>query len=150
MLIYFGIGTNLGDREAHLRESLRRLDERVGKRLACSSVYRSAPQGFVSENEFANIVVLYRTDYSPEDVLLITQDIEREMGRTQKSQNGIYHDRVIDIDLLQAYIPDYDSRFGIPIEYKSETLTLPHPRMTERDFVMIPLREVEDILSKQA
>lgn len=144
MLIYFGIGTNLGDREAHLRESLRRLDEQVGKRLACSSVYRSAPQGFVSENEFANIVVLYRTDYSPEDVLLITQDIEREMGRTQKSVNGIYHDRVIDIDLLQVR---HNSKFIIQ---NSPTLTLPHPRMTERDFVMIPLQEVEDILSKQA
>ena len=159
MLIYFGIGTNLGDREAHLRESLRRLDERVEKRLACSSVYRSAPQGFVSEDEFANIVVLYRTDYSPEDVLLITQDIEREMGRTQKSQNGIYHDRVIDIDLLQAIQDSYTSSASDRsskceirkfIIQNSPTLTLPHPRMTERDFVMIPLREVEDILSKQA
>jgi 2-amino-4-hydroxy-6-hydroxymethyldihydropteridine diphosphokinase len=103
----------------------------------------------VSENEFANIVAVCETDYSPEQVLLITQTIECEMGRTQKSVNGVYHDRVIDIDLLQAYIPDYDSRFGIPIEYKSETLILPHPRMTERDFVMIPLREVEEIVSKQ-
>ena len=150
MRIYLGIGSNLGNRDTNLRTAIELIHERVGKHLACSSVYRSAPQGFVSENEFANIVAVYQTNYSPEDVLLITQDIEREMGRTQKSVNGVYHDRVIDIDLLQAYIPDYDSRFGIPIEYKSETLTLPHPRMTERDFVMIPLREVEDILSKQA
>ena len=150
MRIYLGIGSNLGNRDTNLRTAIELIHERVGECLACSSIYRSAPQGFVSENEFANIVAVCETDYSPEQVLLITQDIEREMGRTQKSQNGIYHDRVIDIDLLQAYIPDYDSRFGIPIEYKSETLTLPHPRMTERDFVMIPLREVEDILSKQA
>ena len=150
MVIYFGIGTNLGNREENLRKAVELLHERVGECIACSSVYRSAPQGFVSENEFANIVAVCETDYSPEQVLLITQTIEREMGRTQKSVNGIYHDRVIDIDLLQAYIPDYDSRFGIPIEYKSETLTLPHPRMTERDFVMIPLHEVENILSKQA
>ena len=150
MIIYFGIGSNLGDRDAHLRTAIELIHERVGECLACSSIYRSAPQGFVSENEFANIVAVCETDYSPEQVLLITQTIEREMGRTQKSVNGIYHDRVIDIDLLQAYIPDYDSRFGIPIEYKSETLTLPHPRMTERDFVMIPLREVEEIVSKQA
>lgn len=150
MRIYLGIGSNLGDRDAHLRKAIELIHERVGECLACSSIYRSAPQGFVSENEFANIVAVCETDYSPEQVLLITQTIEREMGRTQKSVNGIYHDRVIDIDLLQAYIPDYDSRFGIPIEYKSETLTLPHPRMKERDFVMIPLREVEDILAKQA
>lgn len=150
MRIYFGIGSNLGNRDTNLRTAIELIHERVGESLACSSIYRSAPQGFVSENEFANIVAVCETDYSPEQVLLITQTIEREMGRTQKSVNGIYHDRVIDIDLLQAYIPDYDSRFGIPIEYKSETLTLPHPRMTERDFVMIPLREVEDILAKQA
>lgn len=150
MRIYLGIGSNLGNRDTNLRTAIELIHERVGECLACSSIYRSAPQGFVSENEFANIVAVCETDYSPEQVLLITQAIEREMGRTQKSVNGIYHDRVIDIDLLQAYIPDYDSRFGIPIEYKSETLTLPHPRMTERDFVMIPLREVEDILSKQA
>lgn len=150
MIIYLGIGSNLGNRDTNLRTAIELIHERVGECLACSSIYRSAPQGFVSENEFANIVAVCETDYSPEQVLLITQTIEREMGRTQKSVNGIYHDRVIDIDLLQAYIPDYDSRFGIPIEYKSETLTLPHPRMTERDFVMIPLREVEEIVCKQA
>ena len=150
MRIYLGIGSNLGNRDTNLRTAIELIHERVGECLACSSIYRSAPQGFVSENEFANIVAVCETDYSPEQVLLITQTIEREMGRTQKSVNGVYHDRVIDIDLLQAYIPDYDSRFGIPIEYKSETLTLPHPRMTEREFVMIPLREVENILSKQA
>lgn len=150
MRIYLGIGSNLGNRDTNLRTAIELIHERVGECLACSSIYRSAPQGFVSENEFANVVAVCETDYSPEQVLLITQTIEREMGRTQKSVNGIYHDRVIDIDLLQAYIPDYDSRFGIPIEYKSETLTLPHPCMTERDFVMIPLREVEEIVSKQA
>ncbi len=138
VLIYFGIGTNLGDREANLREVLRLLDCRVGEQLVCSSIYRSAPHGFVSENEFANIVVVYRTDYSLERLLLITQQIEREMGRTHKSVNGIYHDRVIDIDLLQAIDK---SKFKIQ---NSPTLTLPHPRMHERDFVLIPLREVEE------
>ena len=102
MLIYFGIGTNLGDREQNLRTALQLLHERVGECIACSSVYRSAPQGFVSENEFANIVAVCQTIHSPEEVLLITQQIEREMGRTEKSVNGVYHDRVIDIDLLQA------------------------------------------------
>ena len=140
MLIYLGIGTNLGDREANLREALRWLDEWVGERLACSSVYRSAPQGFVSNNEFANIVAVYRTDFSPEEVLLLTQQIERDMGRAEKSVNGIYHDRVIDIDLLQA-------RGDEAIRQSGERLTLPHPRMQERDFVMIPLREVEAILN---
>ena len=140
MLIYFGIGTNLGDREANLQTALQLLDERVGEQLACSSVYRSAPQGFVSDNEFANIVAVYETEYSPEEVLLLTQQIEREMGRTEKSVNGVYHDRVIDIDLLQA-------RGDEAIRRSGERLTLPHPRMQERDFVMILLREVEQILN---
>lgn len=141
MLIYFGIGTNLGDREANLNAALHLLNERVGECMACSSIYRSDPQGFASENEFANIVAVYDTPYSPEEVLLITQQIEREMGRTQKSVNGVYYDRIIDIDLLQAIL---NSK---AIIQNSSTLTLPHPRMQERDFVMIPLREVEAILN---
>lgn len=143
MIIYFGIGTNLGDREANLRTALRLLDERVGEQLACSSAYRSAPQGFSSDNEFANIAVAYLTSHSLENLLLITQQIEREMGRTEKSINGIYHDRVIDIDLLKA------THHSSLITHHSSNLTLPHPRMQERDFVMIPLKEVEDILNSK-
>ena len=140
MVIYLGIGTNLGNREENLRKAVELLHERVGECIACSSVYRSAPQGFVSENEFANIVAVCQTIHSLEEVLLITQQIEREMGRTEKSVNGVYHDRVIDIDLLQA-------RGDEAIRRSGERLTLPHPRMQERDFVMIPLREVEAILT---
>lgn len=155
MVIYLGIGTNLGDREANLRTALQLLDERVGEQLACSSVYRSAPQGFVSDNEFANIVAVYETEYSPEEVLLLTQQIEREMGRTEKSVNGVYHDRVIDIDLLQALTSSSSPFKGENLMEseemvcKSEMLTLPHPRMQEREFVMIPLREVEGLRLKE-
>ena len=140
MLIYFGIGSNLGNRETNLLRAIELLHERVGECVACSSVYRSAPQGFVSEKEFANMVAVCRTIHSPEEVLLITQQIEREMGRTEKSVDGVYHDRVIDIDLLQA-------RGDEAIRRSDERLMLPHPRMQERDFVMIPLREVEAILN---
>lgn len=140
MRIYFGIGTNLGDREGNLREAIRLLDERVGQQLACSSVYRSAPMGFVSDNEFANVVIAYETTYSLEELLRITQQIERELGRKEKSVNGIYHDRVIDIDLLQATDKQL---LAEQIRYTSDTLVIPHPRMQERDFVKIPLSEVE-------
>ena len=145
MIVYLGIGTNLGEREANLRRAIELLHERVGECMACSSIYRSAPQGFVSDNQFANIVAVCQTDHSPEEVLQITQAIEREMGRTEKSVNGIYHDRVIDIDLLQAF--DGNQITGKGIEVTSDTLILPHPRMQERDFVMISLREVEAILN---
>ena len=143
MLIYFGIGSNLGNREANLLRAIELLHERVGECVACSSVYRSAPQGFVSDNEFANMVAVCQTVHSPEEVLLITQQIEREMGRTEKSVDGIYHDRVIDIDLLQARGDEANEA----IRRSGERLTLPHPRMQERDFVMIPLHEVEQILN---
>ena len=147
MVIYFGIGTNLGEREANLRKAIELLHERVGECLACSSIYRSTPQGFVSDNQFANIVAVCQTDYSPIEILHITQQIEREMGRTEKSVNGIYHDRIIDIDLLMAYKSDAQWTNGEEIACNTDTLTLPHPRMQERDFVMIPLREVEEILN---
>ena len=68
------------------------------------------------------------------------------MGRTQKSENGVYHDRVIDIDLLKAYIQKPEAGNWSEIEHHSDTLILPHPRMQERDFVQVPLREVETIL----
>ena len=148
MIVYLGIGTNLGEREANLRRAIELVHERVGECMACSSIYRSAPQGFVSENQFANIVAVCQTNHSPVEVLRITQAIEREMGRTEKSINGIYHDRVIDIDLLQAYEGNRVMDNGNGIAYSSDILKLPHPRMQERDFVMIPLREVEDILTK--
>lgn len=141
MIIYFGIGTNLGNREQNLSTALRLLDARVGTRMALSSIYRSQAQGFESENDFANMVAVYATSYSQEELLEITQEIERQMGRTQKSVDGIYHDRVIDIDLLLAYDK------GVSITHQSATLTLPHPRMHERDFVMIPLSEVRRQLS---
>ena len=141
MIVYLGIGTNLGEREANLRRAIELLHERVGECIACSSIYRSAPQGFVSENEFANIVAVCQTDHSPEEVLQITQQIEREMGRTQKSHDGIHYDRVIDIDLLKAYEGDRE------IVVQTPTLSLPHPRMEERDFVMVPLHEAEAIFN---
>ena len=144
MIIYIGIGTNLGDRENNLHHALSRMDERVGTQIACSSVYRSKPQGFDSDNEFANIVTVYDTNYTAEELLVITQQIECEMGRTEKSINGIYHDRIIDIDLLYAYSLSPSSE-PIPYTCSTPTLTLPHPRMTERDFVMIPLKEVLNI-----
>lgn len=145
MHYYLGIGTNLGNREANLRQALLLLNQRVGKCIACSSVYYSEPQGFESDNQFANMVSVYDTNnYSPSDILQITQDIEREMGRTQKSINGIYHDRIIDIDILLA------KNGTLSLHCATDTLTIPHPRIHERDFVTVPLREVEQILIHQS
>ncbi len=137
MTCYLGIGTNLGNRAVNLCTALQWLDSRVGQQIRCSSVYHSQPQGFVSSNEFENIVVSYHTTLAPLQLLRVTQSIEKSMGRTSKSVDGEYHDRIIDIDLLLYYDDN-----GLPVRMSNHTLTLPHPYMQQRDFVMVPLREI--------
>ena len=97
-----------------------------------SSFIETEPWGFESKHPFLNAACLVLTKLSPEECLKATQQIERELGRKRKSKNGVYHDRPIDIDLLM---------YG-DLTLSTPKLTLPHPRMKERDFVMIPLREI--------
>ena len=107
------------------------LAERVGDVLALSGFYETEPWGFQSENTFLNAALQLETALSPLELLKATQEIEIEMGRTQKS-NGAYHDRIIDIDILL-----YDD-----LVMQTPELTLPHPLMHERLFVMEPLAEI--------
>lgn len=137
MRLYLSLGTNLGDKEQNLRRALELIGQRVGQVMACSTFIATEPWGFRSDNSFLNAACRVETSLTPLQVLAETQAIEREMGRTQKSSNGIYHDRLIDIDLLMAFDAD-----GRTIEVDSPRLKLPHPLMQERDFVMRPLREI--------
>ena len=130
--LYLSLGSNLGDRENALHRAIALIEERIGTVQHVSSFIETEPWGFASEHPFLNAACMVQTTLSPEECLKETQQIERELGRTTKSRNGIYHDRPIDIDLLLYG----DLRLSTP------TLTLPHPRMYERDFVMIPLREI--------
>ena len=130
--LYLSLGSNLGDRDALLRRAITLIAERIGTVQRVSSFIETAPWGFRSSHPFLNAACLVRTRLTPQQCLEATQQIERELGRTTKSQNGIYHDRPIDIDLLL---------YGHHC-VSTPTLTLPHPRMAERDFVMIPLREI--------
>ena len=130
--LYVSLGSNLGDREQMIRRALALLDERVGVVDAVSTFIETMPWGFQSQHPFLNVAALVHTMLSPRRCLLETQQIERDLGRTQKSTNGQYHDRPIDIDLLL-----YDN-----LHVDEKDLTLPHPHMHERDFVMIPLREI--------
>ena len=136
--LYLSLGSNLGDREANIRQALALIDERVGSVYRVSSYIETAPVGFQSPNKFINIVCLVHTMMSPMACLRETQRIEQKLGRTQKSINSdgslIYKDRPIDIDLLT-----YDD-----LIVNTPELTLPHPRMHERDFVLIPLREIQE------
>lgn len=131
-MVYLGLGTNLGDKEQNLRMSVKKIEERIGNVVSLSAFYATAPWGFFSENSFLNAAVCVETTLLPLQVLEETQRIERELGRTEKSVNGLYADRLIDIDLLL-----YDDRV-----MDAERLILPHPLMTERRFVMEPLSEI--------
>lgn len=130
--LYLSLGSNLGDREDALHRAIALIDERVGTVQRVSSFIETEPWGFESEHPFLNAACMVQTTLSPEECLKETQQIERELGRKSKSRNGVYHDRPIDIDLLL---------YG-NLKLTTPTLTLPHPRMYERDFVMIPLREI--------
>ncbi len=131
MISYLSIGTNLGDRSANISRAVRLLG-RAGTVLRQSSVIETEPEGFVSEHKFLNACVAIDTLLPPRELLAATQKIEKEMGRTEKSENGKYKDRLIDIDILL---------YG-NITFDDEDLHIPHPRMTERDFVMRPLGEI--------
>ncbi len=153
-VVYLGLGTNLGNKKANIRRAVRKIEELIGTVERQSALYETEPWGFSSENMFVNAVVRVRTELSPMQLLRVTQQIERDMGRTRKSvrrsgsensisgdsqlhggeQLPVYHDRPIDIDILL-----YDD-----LTVDEPELKIPHPLMQERDFVMIPLREIID------
>ena len=131
--VYLGLGSNLGDKVWNLSEAIRLIAERVGQVVRQSSFIETEPWGFRSDNTFLNAVILCETDKTPREVLLITQQIERDMGRRQKSVSVGYIDRTIDIDILL-----YDD-----LTVDEPDLKIPHPLMHERDFVMRPLEEIQ-------
>lgn len=139
--VYIGLGTNLGDKEQNLRDAVHRIEEQIGKVLSLSAFYVTAPWGFASENSFLNAAACVETQLSPLEVLQETQTIERELGRTKKSVNGAYSDRLIDIDLLL-----YDDLVLSATSADGAELNLPHPLMAQRDFVMRPLAEIAPAL----
>lgn len=134
--LYLGLGANLGDRERNLREAIRLLGERVGEVTRQSSFIETEPWGFQSDNRFLNAAVLCLTDKTPREVLQLTQQIERDMGRHKvtdvKSPSRQYADRTVDIDILL-----YDD-----LTIDEPDLKVPHPLMYERDFVMLPLKQI--------
>ena len=138
--VYLGLGTNLGDKEANLKAAVEEIGKRVGEVTSLSAFHVSEPWGFTSEHTFLNAVCCVLTDFHPMEVLRLTQDIERSLGRLKKSVDGHYSDRLIDIDILL-----YDD-----LHLSSPELTIPHPLMWQRDFVMIPLREIAPDINAEA
>lgn len=143
MLYYLSLGSNLGEREATLEHAIELIEANIGPVAARSSFFYSEPWGFQSEHAFCNLCIAVNTPIQPLDMLTITEDIERLLGREKKSSSQgealpAYHDRTIDIDLLQAYLPN-----GEELRLSCPRLSLPHPLMEQRDFVMVPLEEIK-------
>lgn len=131
---YLSIGTNLGDKERNIARAISLIAEKAGRVTQQSSLIATEPWGFESGNKFLNACVEIETALPPMPLLAATQLIERLMGREEKT-SGQYRDRIIDIDILL-----YDH-----IRLDSELLAIPHRLMWQRDFVMIPLREICDV-----
>ena len=136
--LYLSLGTNLGDRQSNLDTALTLIGQRIGTIQNRSSVIETEPWGFESPNSFLNMVAQVLTDLKPLDVLKATQEIEKEMGRTSKSDTEGYKDRIIDIDILL-----YDD-----MVMDTPELKIPHPLMYSRRFVMEPLSEIAPHLIK--
>lgn len=128
---YLSLGTNLGNKRRNLVTAAALLAERAGDILALSEIYETEPWGFESSHLFLNAALILETSFSPLDLLQASRLIEIEMGRIAKT-HGSYEDRVIDIDLLM-----YED-----VVMQTSRLTLPHPLMHKRRFVMEPLAEI--------
>ena len=148
--LYLSLGSNMGDRRKNIEDAISCLNMELGTPYtAVSSFIETEPWGFEASEKFINAAVLYELElpkgYNPEAqglmILEICKDIERRMGRTGEPQydekgERVYTDRPIDIDILLFG----DNKIDCP------ELTVPHKLMYERDFVMIPLKEINDKL----
>lgn len=127
-LVYLSLGSNIGTREAHLREAIRRL-EMTGKLRSVSSIYETEPVEFTDQPQFLNCAVALETSSTPEQLMQELLEIERAMGRQRIQKKG---PRTIDLDILL---------FGDEV-VDTPGLTIPHPAMQHRRFVLEPLAEI--------
>ncbi|MBR1595656.1 MAG: 2-amino-4-hydroxy-6-hydroxymethyldihydropteridine diphosphokinase [Phocaeicola sp.] len=130
--VYLGLGTNLGDKEVQLRTAVNEIEKRIGRVMTLSAFYTTIPWGFTSEHTFLNAACAVETSLNPYELLSVTQDIEKNLGRKHKSVDHHYTDRLIDIDIL----------FFDEIIIHEPGLQIPHPLLTKRDFVLKPLVEI--------
>ncbi|MBX3163404.1 MAG: 2-amino-4-hydroxy-6-hydroxymethyldihydropteridine diphosphokinase [Bacteroidetes bacterium] len=129
-LVFLGLGGNTGNRLENLKRAVNALQKSCGRVLKQSSVYETEAWGFVSHKNYLNQVVSLETALSPQQLLKEILNIESELGRT-RSENR-YSDRSLDIDILL---------FNGEI-ISAENLEIPHPRLHERRFVLVPLNDV--------
>lgn len=127
--VYLALGANLGDRRANLEEAIRRLTDAGVVVARRSEVHETEPQYVLDQPKFLNMAVEAATALSPWELLAVIKRTEKEMGRVKVVDKG---PRIIDIDILL-----YE---GMLLE--EPRLTIPHPRMSEREFVLVPLAEL--------
>ncbi len=132
-VVYLGLGSNIGDREAHLRDAVNQLQARDLRLRRVSGIYETEPVGLREQRWFLNQVAEFETELHPLQLLRRTARIETRLGRKRLMVNG---PRTIDIDILL---------FGSDI-VKTPELTVPHPRYRERRFVLEPLAELTSSL----
>jgi len=130
--VYLSLGSNLGDRRMNLKVAIERIEDIVGSVMKKSAIYSTQAWGNQQLGEFYNSVIMVYTDLQPEDLLKEIEEIERFGGRKLKSVNEDYKNRLIDIDILL-----YDD-----LVMRTEKLIIPHQYILERDFVLIPLLEI--------
>ncbi len=128
-VIYLGLGSNLGDRERNIHDAVRLLAGYGVSEFKLSTIIETAPVGGPPQGFFLNAVLKAKTSLAPENLLKVIQQVEAELGRVRTVKDG---PRTIDIDILL-----YE---GVVLD--TPELHIPHPRMKERQFVMVPLREV--------
>lgn len=128
-IAYIGLSSNLGDRYAHLRAALTQMNEHGIKAMAVSPIYETEPVGYTEQPRFLNAACRVETDLPPRELLAEMRRIEREMGRAPSFPNG---PRVIDLDLLL---------YGDTVLAEGD-VRVPHPRMHERAFVLVPLADI--------
>lgn len=128
-IVFLGLGSNLGNRHQNIIEALKMLEQKGIKIIKVSRFIETDPVGLVPQGLFINGCVKIETNLLPEALLDVCWEIESLLGRVRTMRNG---PRTIDIDILL-----YDD-----ITMNTEKLTIPHPRMYEREFVMIPLKEI--------
>lgn len=132
-LFIIGLGSNIGKREQIIMQAIALIGERVGTVEAQSSMYQTQAEGFESDNLFMNAVITVRSALEPHEVLSRTHQIELDLGcSTHRNADGSYCDRSLDIDLIACD----------DMVCHDDTLTLPHPRMHMRRFVLEPLCEI--------
>jgi 2-amino-4-hydroxy-6-hydroxymethyldihydropteridine diphosphokinase len=135
--VYLSLGSNLGDRAAHIERALARVAEENVRIVKRSSFYETEPVEFLAQGWFLNIAVEAETELMPRQLLRVIRNIERELGRKRIVKSG---PRTIDIDILL---------FGMNI-INAADLEIPHPRMTERRFVLVPMAEIAPTLRHPA